>query len=192
MLLFNGRCLLQVQQLSGHDLCPSSTSDCLTTIRYSPHERIACHPGQVLSNLTSSNVVCGVWIYSGQDAMSLLNQIGICSSVFSLLCQAFRCACLMSCKWWGLVLLTVLVVILITLLIAIFALQMQISINATFLLIGSICLLINVIQLFQFTHHYNKCKIWSPTTKEQLNIDVSSKSAERLESGIVAKPESFL
>jgi hypothetical protein len=168
-LLFIEGWIMKVQHLSGEDLCPLLDSACFITQKFSSHEQIVCEPGQALSNNTSLNVVCYVWVYSKLSAVDIMNRVGICSSVFSFLCHAFKCSCRMSRKWWGLVLLTLFVVSIITVLIVSFIIEIQISVTGKLLLTGLSSILMNVIQLFQFTQYRRKRKTLLPT-KEQLYI----------------------
>jgi hypothetical protein len=157
LLLLDG-CVLQVQHLSGQDLCPSETSDCFTMGEFSSHERIACEPGGIISNSTATHALCFIWVYSEQNTLNVLNQIGICSSVFELICHIFKFCCRVSRRRWGLILLTLLAISSLTLFIVSVVIEMRISMTTKLLLMGVSCLMINVIQLFQFTHHYkSKC-----------------------------------
>jgi hypothetical protein len=164
LLLMMDGCILQAHHLSRRDLCPPGLSDCFKMEILSTHDRIVCQPGQLLSNFTSSNVVCFVWVYRDQNTLNILNQLGICSSVFSLLCHTFKCSCRMSRKWWGLILLVLFVLITLTLLIIPAIIKIQISATARLLLTAASFLLINVIQLRQFTHNY-KSQYFLTSTK---------------------------
>jgi hypothetical protein len=153
LLLMDG-CVMQVHYLSTKDLCPIPISDCFTIGKLSTNERVVCQSGQILSNLTSSNVVCFIWVYAEQNTLNILNQIGICSSVFSLLCHTFKCSCRMSRKWWGLILLILLVLACQSLFIISLIINIPVTMTAKLLLVALSCLIINVLQLLQFTHHY--------------------------------------
>ena len=157
LLLLDG-CGMQIQNLSGEDMCPKAGGDCFRIgVKGIPsHQRVPCEPGQVLSNGTSSHMVCFIWVYGEQNVMSVINQIGICSSVFSLLCYTLKVACRCSHRWWGLVILTLVAFASLAATIVSMAIELQISVTAKLLLIGSSILLFNVIQLFQFTHHCAK------------------------------------
>jgi hypothetical protein len=163
LLLMDG-CIMQVHHLSGRDLCPPVLSDCFKVEIFPTHERIVCQPGQLLSNSTFSNVVCFVWVYREQNTLNILNQLGICSSVFSLLCHTFKCSCRMSRKWWGLSLLVLFVLIFVTLLIITPIIKIPISTASRLLLTSASFLIINVIQLLQFTHNY-KSQYFLTSTK---------------------------
>ncbi len=154
ILLFTDGCIMQVHYLSKKDLCPIQTSDCFTIGKLSTDERIVCQPGQVLSNLTSSNVVCFIWVYAEQNTLNILNQIGICSSVFSLLCVTFKCSCRMSRKCWGFILLILLLLTCISIFIVSLIINIPVTMTAKLLLVALCCLTINVLQLLQFIHHY--------------------------------------
>ena len=156
LLLLISECIIQARHLSLEDLCPLQNSDCFALRNLWANERIFCQPGEILSNMTSSKAVCFVWVYAEQNTLSILNQIGICSSVFSLLCHAFRWSCRMSRKWWGLILLILGVLTFTTLLILSFIFEILADLTAKLLLIALSCLLINVIQLLQFTHFYKR------------------------------------
>ena len=155
LLLIDG-CVMQIQHLAQDDLCPAQTSACFVIGLSSTHERIFCSTGQIMSNVTSSNGVCFVWIYSAQKVVSVLNQLGICSSVFAIFCLVVKGSYCLSHKRWGLVLCIILAIGFAALTVVSFAIELRISITAKLLSIACTCLLINVIQLFQFTYHYNK------------------------------------
>jgi len=163
LLLIIDGCIIQVHRLSGRDLCPPVLSDCFKMGIFGTNERVVCQPGQLLSNSTSSNAVCFVWVYREQNTLNILNQLGICSSVFSLLCHAFVCSCRISRKWWGLILLVFFVLIFVTLLIISLIIKIPISMTAKLLLTAASFLLLNVIQLLQFTHNY-KCQYYLTST----------------------------
>jgi hypothetical protein len=163
LLLIDG-CILQVQNLSNQDFCPLSANDCFLVRKSGTYERIVCPPGEILSNSIAIDIVCFVLIYNKQNTVSILNQIGICSSVFSLLCYAFKYTCRMSRKWWGLILLILLLVISIThFIVSFMIIEMKVSVTSKLLLIALSCLLINVIQLLQFTHYYKRNRFQSST-----------------------------
>ncbi|UJR19604.1 hypothetical protein I4U23_022738 [Adineta vaga] len=156
LLLVDG-CVWQIQELSSQDVCPLSPSDCFLLEKSLAYTRIVCSPGEILSNSTSIDAVCFVSIYSEQNAVALLNQIGICSSIFSLICHTFKGACRMSRKWWGLIILILLLIMSIILLIVAFIIVgMKISVTAKLLLVALICLIVNVTQLRQFTYYYKR------------------------------------
>jgi hypothetical protein len=157
-------CIMQVQHLSSQDLCPLQAVDCFMIGQSLSHERIVCQPGEIISNSTTYHPICFIWVYADQSTTNVLNQIGICSSVFSLLCYVFQCSCRISRKWWGLVLIIILVVACVTLLIVLFIIELQVSLTAKLLLLAVSCLMINVIQLFQFTRYY-KCERFLPSIK---------------------------
>ncbi|CAF3210944.1 unnamed protein product [Rotaria sp. Silwood2] len=160
LLILDGL-LMNVQKLNDHDLCPTIDHDCFVIRKISLSQRIVCQSGLSISNLTSFNTICFVWIYKKQTAVEIINQIGICSSVFSLLCHCFKYACHISRRWWGFILLIILIIISKIILILSFIVENPISMTAKTLLIAFTFLLINVIQLLHFTHnhHYrtNKC-----------------------------------
>ncbi|CAF1509866.1 unnamed protein product [Adineta steineri] len=163
VLLVDG-CIFQLQHLSGRDFCPVLDSDCFLMDKPLTYERILCPPGEILSNSTSTNAICFVLIYTEQSTISVLNQIGICSSVFSLLCHVFKGTCYMSHKWWGLIVFILLLIISVTLLIVSFLIiEMNISFTSKLLLTALSCLLINVMQLLQFTHYYRRNRV-QPST----------------------------
>ena len=149
-LLLNG-CVLKIHYLSKNETCPMQASECFTFGKYSTHERIPCTVGASLANVNSSQVVCFVWVYTEQDALSVLNEIGVCSSVFSLLCHSFKVFCRMSRKCWGLLLLILLILAFETIIIVALAIDLGISMTARLLLLSLSCLMINVIQLLHFT-----------------------------------------
>ena len=158
ILLFVDGCVIQVQHLSGEDLCPKANSDCfLMGVKgVSSHSRVPCELGQAMSNSTTSYVACFIWVYGEQNAMSVINQIGICSSVFSLMCHALRASCRLSHKWWGLLILTLIALGSLAALIVLMVIELKVSVIALLLLMGCTILLFNVIQLFQFIHHREK------------------------------------
>ena len=153
LLVLDG-CSMQVHYLSKTDPCPGQMTDCFTYGRSSTHERVVCPPGQTVANTSSSNIVCFVWVYAEQNALTILNQIGICSSVFSLLCHSFKMFCRMSQKCWGFLLIIFFILISESIIITALAIDLSISMTAKLLLFALSCIMINVIQLRQFTHNY--------------------------------------
>lgn len=153
LLLLDG-CSMQVHYLSNKDTCPGQMTDCFTYGKSSTHERVICPPGQTVANTSSSNIVCFVWVYAEQNALSILNQIGIGSSVFSLLCHTFKMFCRMSRKWWGFLLIIFLILASESIIITALIIDLSMSMTAKLLLFALSCILINVIQLRQFTHSY--------------------------------------
>jgi hypothetical protein len=156
LLLIDG-CIMQLQHLSEKDYCPIETSQCFMMGQFSKHERIVCEPGEAISNSTKVHVMCFVWVYAEQTTVNVLNQIGICSSVFALLCHVFKASCRMSRKLWGLILLILLNIASVALFIASVIIELNISLTSKLLLIGFSLLTSNVIQLFQFARYY-KCE----------------------------------
>lgn len=164
LLLLDG-CSMQVHYLTKKDMCPTGVYECFTFGKGSTHERMICSSGESLVNATSSKIVCFLWVYAEQNALSILNQIGICSSVFSLLCHSFKIFCRLSRKCWGLILLILLVLALITIVIIAFTIDLAMSMTAKLLCLSLSCLLINVIQLVQFSHHWKSHHHSVPLTK---------------------------
>ena len=166
LLLIDG-CVMQVQHLSPKDACPSQTSACFVMGLSSTREIISCSPGEKLSNITSAHVVCFVWIYSTQNVVSVLNQLGICSSVYAIFCHVVKGSCRLSHKRWGLVLCIILAIGFVALSIIAYAIELRMSITAKLLSIACGCLLLNIIQLFQFTH-LKKSRV---SSKQQKALD---------------------
>jgi hypothetical protein len=159
ILLFIDGCVMHAQHLYGNEKCPQEGSDCFILGSTSSHERISCQSDQMLFNSTAtSHILCFVLIYDKQNATSILNQMGICSSVFSLLCYTLKVSCRLLRHRWGLILQTILALALLTFLIVSIVLELRVSMTARLLTLGSSCLLINLIQLFQFIHHRSKCR----------------------------------
>ena len=173
ILILDG-CIMQVQYLSKKDTCPTQESDCFTFGKSSTHERIVCPSGESLANITSSNAVCFVWIYAEQNAVSILNQIGICSSVFSLLCHSFKLFCRLSRKCWGLLLLILLILTFESIIIVALVFDLGLSMTARLLLFSLSCLMINVIQLLHFTRRSKSHHSLPWTTKEEDQTFTSS------------------
>lgn len=161
IVLFLDGCGMQTHFLSMKDLCSSSieNSDCFRFGKYEKGERVLCQSGKFVSNVTSSTVICFVWVYAEQNTLSAINQMGICSSVFALLCVVFQCFCRLSRQWWGLalVILSLVICIIIPTISAIT--EVPFSMTANRLLMVLSCIIINVLQLRQFTHH---CKHYRP------------------------------
>ncbi|CAF1384852.1 unnamed protein product [Adineta ricciae] len=156
LLLIDG-CVFHVARLSSNDSCPSSMSDCFLLETSREYPKVSCAPNEIFSNSTSINAICFVFIYNEQDTLSVLNQLGVCSSVSSLFCYVFKIACRMSRKRWGLTLLVLLLLGSSAFVITAFIIvKMNISAPTKLILIGLCCLLINVIQLLQFTHSYKR------------------------------------
>lgn len=159
LLIFLDGCLLQVQHYSLDDLCPKVKSDCFQLGNPSFHQRIECQSGERFSNVTgSTSVICFSWIYSEINAVSVLNQIGICSSVFSLFCHGVIAFCRLSQKFWGLSLIIFLTFGSLTIFILSQVIELKISMTAKLLLLGTCALSLNIIQLFQFTYRRKKDK----------------------------------
>ena len=167
LLLFVDGCIMQVQHFSIEDSCPTVRSDCFQMGNPSVHQRVECQSGERFSNHSASKyIVCFSWVFSEQNAVSVLNQIGICSSVFSLFCHGLIVSCRLSHKWWGLLIICLCAVATLTLFILAQVLEWPISMTAKLLLLGASALSFNIIQLLQFTHHRRKCRLSSFRSKK--------------------------
>ena len=155
VLLLLDACSMHIKYFSNNDNCPSQPSDCFITKKFSSSTRYVCESGEKISIQTNLPVVCFVWVYSEQTTLGVLNELGICSSVFSLLCYAFKFACRISRKPLGLILIVGLTLLLMVLLIFFIITNIFVSITTRLLLVVFTCLLINVIQLLQFTRSYD-------------------------------------
>ena len=153
MLLLVDGCILRVLNLSLDDPCPTLNSKCFEIISISSHPSFDCPVGGTVSNISDSYVICFVWIYQQQHAVEVLNQLGICSSVFSLLCHGFQGLCCLGRKWWGLLILIFTSTVLMGFIIASLIIEFNISMTAKLLLLGADCLTLNVIHIVRFTHY---------------------------------------
>ncbi|CAF3500551.1 unnamed protein product [Rotaria socialis] len=149
-------CVFQVMQLSAGSFCPQQRSDCFNFNNIQSNERIDCEPGEKLMNLTTPKAVCFIWVYKEITAIAMLNQIGIASSVFSLMCYGFKLCCCLSRKWLGLVVIILLALGGITIMLLTFTVTIYLSMTGLFLVIGLCAICINVIQLFQFASHHQR------------------------------------
>ena len=157
LLLVDG-CIVTVHFHSANDTCPTQVHDCFIGKKFSIHERIDCQSDEIISNITTDSILCFVWIYSEQDTVDIINQLGICSSVFTLICLAFKLFCKISQKLLGLIFIIGLVIGFGALTVASFIFYLPIAMTTKILLSALTCLLVNVIQLFQFTHSLKKMK----------------------------------
>lgn len=148
--------LLQVRQLSSHDTCPQQSSDCFSLTSIVSHVRINCEPGHKLTNLTSSKAMCFVWMYNELSTVAFINQIGISSSIISILCHAFKGFCCISRKWFGLILLILFALGGVVAFTVTYILLTDISMIGSLLIMGLCGILINVIQLNQFTYNFQR------------------------------------
>ena len=156
LLLFIHGWLIRIENLTDRNTCPTQTSDCFVYRSILSNYPIHCEPGQPFSNWTSLKLICFVWIYEDAKAIDMLNQLGICSSVFTLLCHSFRWMCRLSRKWFGLILIILWAFVCIAMIILSYSGRIRLSLTGLLLFIGFCCLFINVTQLYQFTRHYKK------------------------------------
>lgn len=150
LLLLDG-CIMNIKFFSNDDICPPQPSDCFIGEKFSSPSRFICQSGEKISNQVNSTILCFIWVYPEQSTLGVLNELGICSSVFSLLCHAFKFACRISRKLLGLLVILCLLLGLIILFIISILGTILVSITTILLLAAFIFLLINVIQLLQFT-----------------------------------------
>lgn len=167
MLLFVYEWILQIQLLSESDICPQKTSDCFVFKNLISNQRFECEPRQPIMNSNSSNILCFAWVYSDVDAIVILNQIGICSSVYSLLCLSFKLLCDFSRKLTGLILIALFTAGGIATLALALTVKIYISMTGLLVVFGFCGLTINVLQLRQFTSQYQR-KIRSLTNSTDL------------------------
>ena len=142
---------MNIKFFSNDDIYPSQPSDCFIDEKFSSPSRFICQSGEKISNQVNSTILCFIWVYPEQSTLGVLNELGICSSVFSLLCHAFKFACRISRKLLGLLVILCLLLGLIILFIISILGTILVSITTILLLAAFIFLLINVIQLLQFT-----------------------------------------
>ena len=156
LVLFIDGCLFQVQTLSESEMCPKYAIDCFIYENIVSNTRITCNPGQSLSSWNSSDFLCFVWVYNEIRAIDVLNQMGIATGVFSLLCHSFKWLCCLSRKWFGLALIILILLASITSTILSYTGIIQISMIGGLLIMDLFGLLINVIQLRQYTYLHKR------------------------------------
>lgn len=153
--------ILQLNQLPNGEACPSQPSDCFNFNSLASNERLYCEPGEILVNATSKKAICFSWMYNRINAMQIINQLGIATSIFSLLSFAFKIACYISRKWYGLIFIILLTLGATIVNILAYTFTIYISITAMQLITGLGAICSNVAQLYQFTYSYEKEKIAS-------------------------------
>lgn len=157
LIIIDG-CVLQFQNISMNDPCPSAKGACFVMGKITSHSRVDCLPGEMFTNSSGEYLGCFIWVYSQQTAVDVLNQIGICSSIFSLLCYAFRALSRMSHCWWGLVLLIILFLSSFVFSIVSFVIELKLSMTARLLNFAVAAITLNTIQLLEFTHLRHRCR----------------------------------
>lgn len=113
-LVFVDGCILSRNNLAFSAMCPmTSGSDCFY---YESgfsfvSKPFYCPPNEPISatNITAELIICFTWEIKSQTVISILNQLGICSSILCILGLYFKSLCsLARCKGWGTILTIVL------------------------------------------------------------------------------------
>jgi hypothetical protein len=95
-VVFVDGCILSTEVLAPNGICPTaSPTDCFY---YESHlivngRPFECPPSEPISttNVTAETIVCHTWMITSQTVISILNQLGICSSILPLLGMFFKC-----------------------------------------------------------------------------------------------------
>lgn len=153
-VVFVDGCILSTTILSEGAKCPSlSETVCFHSDRYARlnTKQIFCQPDEPLAsaNLTAGAVICYTWMIKYQGIGSVLNQLGICSSILMLLGLTFKgLYTLAHWKIWGTVLTIALGLTLITVLCVFYILlPTAISFLAFILATATVALLVNALAL---------------------------------------------
>lgn len=94
-LVFINGCILSTTILSLSSICPmASTSDCFSfestaSINFKPFYCPSNEPVSV-TNITADLIICYTWKIKTQTIISILNQLGICSSILLLIGLFFK------------------------------------------------------------------------------------------------------
>jgi hypothetical protein len=153
-LVFVDGCILSRSNLSPNSMCPTSfTTDCFYfKSTFSFEERyLQCQFGEPVSatNVTAEVIVCYTWMIKSQTITTILSQLGICSSILSLVGLFFRCLYhLARFKCWGTLLVITLGLAMIVIPIILWTIfQVTITSMATMLIVTAFILLVNVLFL---------------------------------------------
>ena len=162
-VVFVDGCILSTSILSEDAKCPSlSETICFHSELYARlnTKQFFCPPDEPLAsaNLTTGTVICYTWMIKYQGVGSVLNQLGICSSILMLLGLTFKCLyTLAHWKIWGTLLTIALGLALITVLCVFTALlPTAISFLAFVLAMATIVLLVNAVALAHLVRRLGK------------------------------------
>jgi hypothetical protein len=106
-LVFVDGCILSRSNLSPNSMCPTSfTTDCFyfdSSFTFDGRH-LHCPVSEPVSdtNVTAEVIVCYIWMVKSQTVTTVLTQLGICSSILSLVGLFFRCLYhLARYEYWG-------------------------------------------------------------------------------------------
>jgi hypothetical protein len=164
-VIFIDGCILSAHHLKSTNMCPvESVTICFHSEfnLYTDSVRFYCPPNQPIlaMNITSPFISCFSLTILSQTIASILNQLGICSSILALLGVAFRCLYyLTNWKFWG-ILINVSLVLAITIIfhVLMFVARITLSQLAILLLISAVVLLGNALVLVFITRKFQLTK----------------------------------
>lgn len=153
IIFFDG-CILSMIIMDPDGECPQNSDSTCFNFESAPtlNPTVFDCPRHVLissTNSTSRMIICYSWIIKSQSVFGVINQLGICTSILSLLGFTFRCIYrLASWKCWGTSLIILLGLIMLTLLLVfMIVLRATIAYLDFVLLVAGLFLLINALLL---------------------------------------------
>ena len=161
-IVFVDACILSRNILTLSSTCPStSKANCFHyPTAYSANANpFYCPPNEPVSvtNITAEGIVCFTWEIKLISTVGILNQLGICSSILSLLGATFKCLYYITRrKYWGIPLtITIGVAIMIVPMILWMVFGITMSTILSILTCAAIFLVFNVLFLARIVHNSN-------------------------------------
>ena len=106
VIFFDG-CILSTVLMDSDGECPSISGSICLNMEHGIGQKFQvfdCPPNTLISstNITARVIICRSWMFKSQSLFDIINQLGICTSILSLLGFTFRCIYrLASWRCWG-------------------------------------------------------------------------------------------